>query len=1234
MVSYITDQYENVDAKDGGAVVLVGGGALGPANVLPGLWSAEVSHGLDRVPTATVRIAKPPASVVYGARLRVGFGFNQNYEGDFTGIVLNVNRDQDGCTIEAVGQSWPLEIPFHKVVATLNNIDSTDAVEALLLEAGVAGTVLLPAWQIGTVVPQTLEFSTYSEAILKILEVEGAHWFEDASGGVQVRLVDLAPSLTVVRTYFSMNLTGITESYPTGITTGRPRLRQVSKVQAAREVKNQVFVHGATVDTTESDGSVTSADIESSGSAPSPYVLKPDGTQAYNDFLFNNELIDTQAKADEVVVRYLQILNRLQERTSITIDGDPRLNLATTVGIEDPDYTEVTGRWILESYQTSFNQSDFSSTLNLRTGGASANTAPVAAFDVTVEREVINDRVYVVVTFDASSSYDPDGTIVTYAWSDDQSPDIATGSDPVFTVMVDPATIVGTWHVQLDITDDSGTITSLSKIVNIAAGTVGVNIPAFFTAFANRFSATPDGGQTWNDQVGTGVISVDAAPGSINLPGCALFGTTAGAIFRTLNYCATAPTQVMAAVGSPIVDIYWEATGTGQLVWAITQDGRVFYSINRGVTWGLHVNLTVLFGRVCVLNRIDSFTLGGQIFVRVYGGERVSSTKSLPLIAYSPISAPGWRRVTLGGELLSDLASSVSNDLIVADGAYKNAESLAIILNSGLFTPAVYYSQVWPIPSYWRRATGLPAGKSQGRWIAPDLELNKFVFQFENREVYLGDVSGTPGVMAVTQAAAALDLNESPNHGLWLGQSVPGLSGVYLVAAESALTNGTVYKTTDRFATIGKVRPATGFPAAVAGMDAKMVAVGPPSLGGALTARIAIVHDVGGATTWDISYPSSSSFTTWTNTALPAEVTHERPRPICITKNLWFVLNAGGFPDPTDKSFGDECNRQIARTQDGGATWDTIAVGDETCLTDRSPSGDEINHFARIVRDTGGRLWAARLRGTTTAHPIRTEVWYSDDVGGSWALSTTLTETSGRRLPIALLVHPTNQNIIALVSNSQFAPALGDDGVVLHYTLDRGANWVTNTPTVASGNNFVHTDNGASSRHMMLPSGRIVIANRESTSTHMKIYTSDNYGLTWQLRYTDTEVDEDNMLLFTQGQWLDSGNHLVGLRVPSSSGVAGAIAVMESVDAGTTWTVRTTGDPSDTQLGNDWDAVYDPVGDIIVAQNPKASPPWTNRILQLADASGTGTTWEDVTGDLPTPDIELHWEGIALIPTV
>jgi len=91
------------------------------------------------------------------------------------------------------------------------------------------------------------------------------------------------------------------------------------------------------------------------------------------------------------------------------------------------------------------------------------------------------------IAFNASDSYDPDGSIVTYAWDfGDGSIDAGITTSHTFTT-----TTVRTFTVTLTITDNSGaTAASTQSIEVLPAGSTGSNPP---TA---RFSATPSYGNS------------------------------------------------------------------------------------------------------------------------------------------------------------------------------------------------------------------------------------------------------------------------------------------------------------------------------------------------------------------------------------------------------------------------------------------------------------------------------------------------------------------------------------------------------------------------------------------------------------------------------------------------------------------------------------------------------------------------------------------------------------------
>ena len=111
------------------------------------------------------------------------------------------------------------------------------------------------------------------------------------------------------------------------------------------------------------------------------------------------------------------------------------------------------------------------------------NSAPIARFSASV----LTGTAPLLVSFDASSSYDPDGTIVSCHWDfGDGSTDTGITTSHTFTT-----TTVRTFTITLIVTDDAGaTGTSTQSIEVLPAGSSGSNPP---TA---RFTAKPSYGHS------------------------------------------------------------------------------------------------------------------------------------------------------------------------------------------------------------------------------------------------------------------------------------------------------------------------------------------------------------------------------------------------------------------------------------------------------------------------------------------------------------------------------------------------------------------------------------------------------------------------------------------------------------------------------------------------------------------------------------------------------------------
>lgn len=94
----------------------------------------------------------------------------------------------------------------------------------------------------------------------------------------------------------------------------------------------------------------------------------------------------------------------------------------------------------------------------------STNTSPVASFSYSPENPVVGQT----ITFDASSSYDPEGTITNYEW-DFEDGNITSTPDVIITHSYASA---GNYNVGLTVTDDDGLTDSTSTTINVAASSV------------------------------------------------------------------------------------------------------------------------------------------------------------------------------------------------------------------------------------------------------------------------------------------------------------------------------------------------------------------------------------------------------------------------------------------------------------------------------------------------------------------------------------------------------------------------------------------------------------------------------------------------------------------------------------------------------------------------------------------------------------------------------------------
>jgi PKD repeat protein len=89
---------------------------------------------------------------------------------------------------------------------------------------------------------------------------------------------------------------------------------------------------------------------------------------------------------------------------------------------------------------------------------------PIASFTLSPTEPIVNET----VTFDASASSDPDGTIVSYAW------DFGDGASDSGAIVEHAYTAAGTYDVSLTVTDNDGLTHTITKSITVEVSPPGI----------------------------------------------------------------------------------------------------------------------------------------------------------------------------------------------------------------------------------------------------------------------------------------------------------------------------------------------------------------------------------------------------------------------------------------------------------------------------------------------------------------------------------------------------------------------------------------------------------------------------------------------------------------------------------------------------------------------------------------------------------------------------------------
>ena len=317
--------------------------------------------------------------------------------------------------------------------------------------------------------------------------------------------------------------------------------------------------------------------------ADNPFVDDPPRFQGPEE---RSNLIEDEVTGLAIARRIVALGNRIPEYYEIELLGDPRIQPLMIVGV-DYDALELGDiRCRVDHVQHSIRATSFRTTITTLGGAVvdtQTNLPPVAVADVQLFQEAEDsgagvDRVIVVIA-DGAASYDPDGTVVTFAWL--LAVDAGAVTPTTGTTAVQRALITGaatTLTLTLTVTDADGATGVFGPIDYPLTDSALLVEPLYLAWDDNRIEASTDGEMTWNSD------TISGAGPTVTPPFAAAWGTIWGAsnghIYMTIDDLVTPAVDTGAPAGTSVdVTAVWIHEIDDTRAWAVMSDGKVYFGV-------------------------------------------------------------------------------------------------------------------------------------------------------------------------------------------------------------------------------------------------------------------------------------------------------------------------------------------------------------------------------------------------------------------------------------------------------------------------------------------------------------------------------------------------------------------------------------------------------------------------------------------------------------------------------
>lgn len=335
-----------------------------------------------------------------------------------------------------------------------------------------------------------------------------------------------------------------------GLTAPYLPIIDITRNMSNKDIQNQAVVKGVGV-ANETD--TTPTPVVATQQAPNDKLgTDGDGNPIYVPHSLSSDFLETRDQCTDVAKRLMIEFNKETDDLTVRVALNPSIFPGQSIGITSKkmDLAGQTPYWV-RHVAHDVGPSGAFTTLQCEGGagpqGYLLGLRPIPMFDMTVTQEFFEvagvGGMWYTVTADGGTSYDPDGTIASYAWSATNG---SSGSGQVFTTRFsqaqwdDPDSAITLTVVDND-TDPTGPHTaSLTQGVTGATGEDDAQVDGLYVAGNGRMDASADGGATWGTFTppgGAHVISVTRL-----CPSLACFGCDDGKLYVTQDHLASAPT--------------------------------------------------------------------------------------------------------------------------------------------------------------------------------------------------------------------------------------------------------------------------------------------------------------------------------------------------------------------------------------------------------------------------------------------------------------------------------------------------------------------------------------------------------------------------------------------------------------------------------------------------------------------------------------------------------------------